>query len=269
MDLHWANISLMMKGRTVLSGVSGRMVAGTTTVILGANGAGKTSLLSCLAGLRVPDAGVVICGDRPVATMPAMDRARCIGLLPQQGDIHWDVHVRALVALGRLPHHGRWARSAADDAAIDAALAATSCTDLADRKAQRLSGGEQARVLLARVLAGEPDWILADEPLANLDPAHQMDAIACLRRAAARGAGVAMVLHDLTLAARIADQVILLKNGAIIAHGPPAMVLTTDNLATAYGVRVHISHDDAGAPIITPIARIGDGSGGTVSGGTV
>ena len=126
----------------------------------------------------------------------------------------------------------------------------------AARKAQRLSGGEQARVLLARVLAGKPDWVLADEPLANLDPAHQIDAMTCFRAAATAGAGVVLVLHDLTQAARIADHLIVMKEGHIIASGPTAQVLTPQVLQAAYGVRVHIGQDETGAPIIAPIARI-------------
>ena len=172
MDLRLEEISLSLRDRPVLRAVSGALTAGEITVILGANGAGKSTLLACLAGLRKPDAGHVLLNGQPLHALAPQDRARAIGLLPQQADIHWNVNVRTLVALGRLPHRGRWGLGAEDKAAIDAALAAADCTHLADRKAQRLSGGEQARVLLARVLAGEPRWILADEPFASLDPAH-------------------------------------------------------------------------------------------------
>lgn len=261
MDLRFDALSLTLRGRPVLRGVSGHLKKGQVTVILGANGAGKSSLLSCLASLRMPDHGAVMLGDEPLANVPAELRARRIGLLPQQADIHWEINVRALVALGRLPHQGGWARwggkSAADDAAIDKAMAQTDCAQFADRKALRLSGGEQARVLLARVLAGDPDWVLADEPLANLDPAHQMDAISCLKNVAQAGAGVALVLHDLTQAARIADHVIIMKDGCIQAAGSCAQVLTQSQLADAFGVSVHIGKDDHGAPIITPISRAG------------
>lgn len=254
--LRFDDLTLALRERPVLSKVSGRFSRASVTVILGANGAGKSTLLSCLAALRAPDSGVVTLGGRPLVAIPAMERARQIGLLPQQADIHWDINVRALVALGRMPHHGRWNHSAADDAAIDQAMEQTDCARFANRKAQRLSGGEQARVLLARVLAGKPDWILADEPLANLDPAHQLDAMACFRAAATAGAGVVLVLHDLTQAARIADHLIVMKEGGIIAAGPVAQVLTPAVLEAAYGVRVHIGQDETGAPVIAPIARI-------------
>ena len=184
MDLSFDALSLTLRSRPVLRAATGALVAGAVTVILGANGAGKSTLLSCLAGLRIPDAGRVLLEGQPLSSLSPQHRARLIGLLPQQADIHWNVNVRALVALGRLPHRGRWGLQAEDERAIDTALAAADCVHLASRKAQRLSGGEQARMLLARVLAGEPRWILADEPFASLDPAHQLDAAACLRSAA-------------------------------------------------------------------------------------
>jgi iron complex transport system ATP-binding protein len=257
MDIRFDNLSLTLRGRPILQGISGHLQKGKVTAILGANGAGKSTLLSCLASLRTSDSGTVMLGDQTLASIPAQTRARQIGLLPQQADIHWEINVRALVALGRLPHQGRWNKNAADDAAIDRAMAQTDVTQFSGRKALRLSGGEQARVLLARVLAGEPDWVLADEPLANLDPAHQMDAAACLKEVALRGAGVVIVLHDLTQAARIADHIIIMNAGRIQAAGAPSQVLTHDQLASAFGVAVHISHDDTGAPVITPIGRAG------------
>jgi iron complex transport system ATP-binding protein len=256
MSLSFHDLSLTLRERPVLHAVSGALAMGAVTVILGANGAGKSTLLSCLAGLREPDSGQVLLDGQPLAAMPPQHRARLIGLLPQQADIHWNVNVRMLVALGRLPHRGRWGLHADDERAIDTALAATDCKHLASRKAQRLSGGEQARVLLARVLAGEPRWILADEPFASLDPAHQLDAAACLRTAAVQGAGVAVVLHDLTQAARLADQVIVMKEGRLLAAGTVGEVMTPTVLEAAYGVRVHVGQDEDGAPLIVPVARL-------------
>ena len=257
MELTFERLTLALRGRPVLREISGALAAGKVTVILGANGAGKSTLLACLAGLRAPDAGDVRLGGKMLSGLPLPERARLIGLLPQQADVHWNLNVRTLVALGRLPHRGRWGLAAADEQAIDKAMTATDCTHLAARKAQRLSGGEQARVLLARVLAGEPRWILADEPFASLDPAHQIDAAACLRRAAQDGAGVAVVLHDLTQAARLADRVIVMKAGGILAAGSVAEVMTPAVLEEAYGVRVHIGQDADGAPLIVPLGRSG------------
>ena len=256
MELRCEALSLALRGRPVLRAVTGALEAGRVTVILGANGAGKSTLLSCLAGLRPPDAGLVLLDGQPLGVFSPQHRARLIGLLPQQADIYWNVNVRTLVALGRLPHRGRWGLGAEDERAIDAALAAADCAHLGARKAQRRSGGEQARVLLARVLAGEPRWILVDEPFASLDPAHQLDAASCLRAAAAQGAGVAVVLHDLTQAARLADRVIVMKAGEVLAAGPVAEVMTAPVLEAAYGVRVHAGHDADGAPLIVPVARL-------------
>lgn len=249
-------LSLTLGGAPVLREVDVRFAAGSVTALIGPNGAGKSSLMACLVGLRLPDAGGV--------TLEGVDRraidtrllARRIGYLPQTPEVHWDLDVATLVSLGRYPHRGRWgAASAPDDAAIADAMATTDVARLAHRPVSTLSGGERARVLLARVLAGTPQWLLADEPLANLDPAHQLDALACLRRVADSGAGVVVVLHDLNHAARLADAVIVMRDGAVIASGPPGAVLTAEVIAQAYGVAVEIGTTADGARFILPIAR--------------
>ena len=148
--------------------------------------------------------------------------------------------------------------SAADREAIAQALTATDCAQLAGRPVNRLSGGEQGRVLLARVLAGQPQWLLADEPLASLDPAHQLDTLDRLRRCADEGAGVVVVLHDLALAARFADDLLVMKAGAVIAAGPAETVLTAEVLAEAYGVEVEIGRLANGEPVVTPVRRAGE-----------
>jgi iron complex transport system ATP-binding protein len=255
MALRFDNLSLTLRGRAILRDISGILEQGQITVILGANGAGKSSLISCLAGLRKADSGSVTLMDKPLLDYDAGERARCIGLLPQNADIHWNLNVRHLVALGRLPHKGRWKLGVKDEEAIVAAMTATDCLHLAERKAQLLSGGEQARVLLARVLAGEPQWILADEPFASLDPAHQIDVAHRLRDAANKGAGLAVVLHDLTQAARLADHIIMMKQGTVLASGTVDAVMTPDILKTAYGVEVHIGKDIRGKPLIIPTGR--------------
>lgn len=196
-----------------LAGVSLALEPGTITAICGPNGAGKSSLLQCLAGLLVPDGGTVRLGDKPLAAFHPRERARAIGYLPQELEIAWDVAVGNLVALGRLPHRDRGV------AQVAAAMAAMDVAHLAHRPASRLSGGERARALLARVLAGEPQWILADEPLAALDLAHQLELLAHLRRAAEAGAGVVLVLHDLALAMNHADRAVVLSEGTLAADG--------------------------------------------------
>ncbi len=247
------HLALALGGTPVLADVSVALPPGRVTAIIGPNGAGKSSLLACLAGLSAPEAGQVMLDGRPLAALPPADRARRIGFLPQVAEVNWEIDVATLVALGRLPHRRGWAGpSPADAAAIAAAIAATDLAGLAGRVVNSLSGGERARALLARVLAGQPHWLLADEPLANLDPAHQWDTLACLRAAAAAGAGVAIVLHDLAHAARIADHLVLMAAGRVVAAGPPETVLTPERIADVYGVttaRVALPDGSAGLVI--------------------
>jgi iron complex transport system ATP-binding protein len=200
--------------------VSLSLRAGEITAVCGPNGAGKSSLLQCLAGLLPPGQGKVKLDGGDLAALHPRARARAIGYLPQDAEIAWDLAARSLVALGRLPHRDRGA------AQVDAAMTALDLHPLADRPVSRLSGGERARVLLARVLAGDPRWILADEPLAALDLAHQLALLAHLRRAAGQGIGVVLVLHDLALAMNHADRVVVLERGTKAADGPPEEALS-------------------------------------------
>jgi len=256
MSLTFDDVSLVLRGRKILNNISGQFEPGRVTVILGANGAGKSSLLSCLSGLREPQSGTVLLDKQPLLSLHEKERGRQIGLLPQRSDIHWNVDVKTIVGLGRFPHAGRWGMSAYDRKAIAKAMATTDCTQLADRKAMRLSGGEQGRVLLARVLAGEPRWLLADEPLASLDPAHQFDVLERLKNYATAGNGVIIVLHDLTQAARFADDIIVMKDGAILAAGPCNDVMNKKIMAQAYGVEVQISTTAVGDPLVVPVRRL-------------
>jgi iron complex transport system ATP-binding protein len=250
MRLEVRNVSLRLGDTLSLDGVDAAFAPGEVTAVLGPNGAGKSSLLACLAGLRRPDSGEVLVDGTQRAAIDRRDLARRIGFLPQTADVHWDIDVETLVSLGRFPHRGRWGDSAVDHAAIAAAMAAADVTGLARRIVNTLSGGERGRVLLARMLAGTPQWLLADEPLASLDPAHQIDVLDCLRAAAGRGAGVVVVLHDLNHAARVADTIILMLGGRIVARGPPDQVLTPALIAQTYGVDARIGRGEDGARFI-------------------
>jgi iron complex transport system ATP-binding protein len=211
-----------------LRGVTARFEPGRVSAICGPNGAGKSTLLQVLAGLIEPAAGRVELAGAP---LPAgRERARRIGYLPQAGEVAWDLSVAALVELGRLPHADR------DFGAVATALAATGLTGFTSRPVSTLSGGERARALLARVLAGQPQWILADEPLAALDLAHQLGLLAHLRAAAAAGAGIVLVLHDLALAMNHADKVLVLDAGRIVAAGPPEQALSGNVIRQVWGV---------------------------------
>jgi len=247
MDLTLDSISLRLGGQAVLDDVSAVLRPGRVTAILGPNGAGKSSLLRSIAAL-VPHQGEVRLGDRSIAALRPDERARLLGYLPQLGAVHWNITAADLVGLGRLPHRTSLAE---DAAAVLAAMEATDTLDLASRTVDALSGGERARVLLARVLAGAPQWLLADEPLASLDPAHQLDVLARLRSVAARGTGVVIVLHDLAHAARIADDVLLLQGGRHVAFGPAADTLTPDRLRALFGVEVvFVDTPDGRLPVL-------------------
>lgn len=224
-----------------LTGLSAVLRPGEVTAICGPNGAGKSTVLACLAGLLAPEAGTVLLGGEPVAALPPRVRARRIGYLPQSPEVAWDMTVDVLVGLGRLPWQGaplhRSHASAAEDAAaVEAAIAAMDLTALRARPVTRLSGGERSRVLVARVLAGCPRWLLADEPLANLDLAHAATLIARLKQQAAAGVGVVLVLHDLATAMNHADRVLVLNRGALEADGAPADALGEDTIARVWGV---------------------------------
>lgn len=212
--------ALVLPGR--LRGASLQLRAGEVTAICGPNGAGKSSLLSCLAGLLPTVSGAVTLEGAPMAAIHPEARARAVGYLPQTPEVAWDVSVQTLAGLGRLP----WRTGRAEDsAAVDAALEALDLARFAHRPVSQLSGGERARALLARVLAGTPHWLLADEPLANLDLAHQLALLSHLRACAGQGMGVVLVLHDLALAMNHADRVVVLDQGTIAADGPPELAL--------------------------------------------
>ncbi len=255
-------VRVALGGRPVLDGVDARFRRGEVTAVLGPNGAGKSTLLACLAGLRRPDAGRVRLDGREVASLPARERARRMAVLPQSQEIAWAVDVETLVGLGRLPHLGPWGGrpGTADRAAVERALARTATVGLRTRLATNLSGGERGRVLIARALAGEPDWLLADEPLTGLDPGHQFDACDLLRAAAAEGGGVVVTLHDLSLAARVADRVLVLAGGRVAAAGPPAQALTAALLGRVYGVETQVEPGPAGLAI-TVLGRLGEPGG--------
>lgn len=220
--------SLTIPGR--LKDVSAALAPGAVTAIVGPNGAGKSTLLAAFAGLI---SGPVALDGIPLAALSPQQRAQTIGFLPQDGEVAWNLSVETLARLGRLPHKtGR----AEDDAATAAALSALDLERFAARSVGTLSGGERARALLARVLAGTPRWILADEPLAALDLSHQQALLRQFRLLAGQGTGIALVLHDLAQARNHADRVIVLQDGRVAAEGPPHEALTEEVILKVWGV---------------------------------
>ncbi len=242
-------VAVRRGGRAILEGLSLALRPGEVTAIVGPNGAGKSTLLACLAGLRRPVAGRVSLDGADLARVADRERARRIGYLPQIPEIAWRLDVRTFVRLGRTAHRGAFGETPADAAAVERALQSAGVTDLADRDISTLSGGERARVLIARALAGAPDWLIADEPLTGLDLPHQLDAAALLRGVASAGVGVVVSLHDLAFAARVADRVVLMAQGRVLADGPPDLALAPRRLADAYDIDARWI-DGAGGPIL-------------------
>lgn len=236
----------------VLDGIDLAFQAGQVTAIVGPNGAGKTTLLRHLAGLDVPSAGTVELRGQPLGSLGAAIRAWSIAYLPQAASAYWPLRAQDLVALGRLPHGASLSRplGTADSEAIRRALARVDGIRFADRPVDTLSQGERARVMMARALATEAAVLLADEPVASLDPAYALETMAILRAEATRGACVIVVLHDLGLAARFADRVVVLAARKVAADGPPSTALAAGVIEAAYGVTFrHITIDGVPQPV--------------------
>ena len=230
--LELQNLSVSLRGRDIFRDVTLSVQKGEMVGLIGPNGAGKTTLMRAALGL------VAHGGHSSLADMAPMARARAVAWMPQSREIAWPVSIEALVRLGRMPHQA--ARlSAADHAAVERALDHMGLAAMRSRTVTRLSGGEQARALIARALAQETDMLMADEPIAGLDPAHQIATMQMFQRLAADGRAVLVSLHDLGLAARHCARLVVLGQGGIQADGPPSKVLTPELVARAFGITAY------------------------------
>lgn len=254
MNIRLENVAVALGKRDVVRNASASFAPGTLTGIVGPNGAGKSTLARAMLAL-VPHTGRILVDDAGVATMSRAELAKRVAYLPQGQTLHWPLTVERLVELGRLPHLAPMSRiGEADTAAIERAIERADVAGLRDRVATELSGGERARVLLARALAVEAPALIADEPLASLDPGHQIDVMELLQGEARAGGVVIAVLHDLTMAARYCDRLVLIDSGTVVADGTPAEVLTPANLKSVYGIDARV--DLAGDwPTITTLGR--------------
>ncbi len=232
-----AGVSLHYDDKLIVDDTSFTARGGQLIGLIGPNGAGKTTLIKAMAGLLKPSTGILKLEGRDLTAWSKSALAQKVGYLSQSRMVHWPVTVERLVSLGRIPHRAPWGSlSDHDQAAIDAALTLTDSVEIKDRTITTLSGGELARVLLARVLAGEPSVILADEPVSGLDPGHRLQVLGGLKGLAQSGRLVVVVLHDLTLASRFCDRLILMNHGRVAADGAPKDVLTPERLASVYGI---------------------------------
>ena len=249
-------LEVTLSGRTVLHDVSLSLPSGQLVALVGPNGAGKTTLLRALAGLVSSTGTVEVEGDR-LSSLPLRERAKRFGYLPQGHLVHWPLPAKDVVALGRYPHGATDpARlSPRDEAAVLRAMQATNVVEFSERPVTELSGGERSRVALARVLSVEAPIVLADEPTASLDPRYQLDVMINLRSAADRGVLVVVVTHDLGLAARFADTVLVLSDGRLVAQGKPAQALSEQVMADVFRISAYRA-DYRNEAVILPWAGV-------------
>ena len=242
-ELVVSNITVLANENKLVDNVSFRVAPGEMAVLLGPNGAGKTSLIRALLGLQPPYAGEVRLGQDRVFELDAMRRARKISYLPQSRPLAWPAKVRDVVALGRFSHGVSIGRlNDVDLRAVDNAMQACDITHLAERGTDSLSGGELARVHCARAFAAQTPVLVADEPIAALDPRHQFRIMDLVKAFVDGGGAALVVLHDIQLAAQYASRLLWMKQGRIIADGPPQETLTAEQLRSVYGVKARVEN---------------------------
>lgn len=234
----------------VIDKVSVDVSPGEMLGIIGPNASGKTSLLKLLAGLHSAESGRVQLNGIPLLQLPLNERARKIGYLAQHVHSCWPLPARAVVELGRLPHRSQKEDiSGCDQLAVTAALQQCELTELSERGIHQLSGGERARVMLARMLATEAPLLIADEPVASLDLYHQLKVMGIFQDHCRRGGSVVIVLHDLNLASRFCQRLLLLHKGQTAASGHAHDVLRSARLAEVYGVDIDVQSSANGAEL--------------------
>lgn len=248
-----AGVVARLGDRAVLDGVDLAVAPGEVVGLLGRNGAGKTTLLRIAAGTRAPDTGRVLLDGRAIGSFERRARARHVALVPQDTQVPFPFSVAELVLMGRTPHLGFLGFESAHDLDVArSAMQRMGIAALADRAVPTLSGGERQLAVVARALAQEPSLLLLDEPTAFLDLRHRLEVLTVLRELAAGGASALVVSHDLGIAARFCDRLVLLGDGRVLADGPPRDVLSPATLRAAFGIEADIVEARDGTPLVVP-----------------
>ena len=253
--LEAGDVRVELGGRPVLGGVDIRVQAGEVVGLVGPNGAGKSTFLRIVTRIVAPSGGEIRVRGDAIEELSRRELAKRVAVVQQLPEAPATLRVRDLVLLGRHPHLRLLSRESHRDLAIvEQALRGVGCLELADRELGTLSGGERRRAFIARALAQQAPLLLLDEPTANLDLAAQHEVLELIAELAAGGAGVLLVIHDLTLAAAYCDRVVLLDRGRVVAAGPPSEVVTAEVVRSVYGDAVSVvSHPRTGAPLIVPV----------------
>ena len=238
------NVSVTLDGVNCLNKVSIDLNKGEFLGLIGPNGSGKSTLLKAIAGINSISSGSISLDNQNIHSLDSKTRGKQLGYLEQHGEIHWPLTVERLIAFGRIPHMDSWSTLTEEDKQhIDNAMQQTDTSHLKKRIATTLSGGEKCRVLLARVLAGNPDILLVDEPTAALDPAHQLIVMNTLQQYVEAGGSVIIAIHDLSLAAQYCHRLVMLNKGEIANQGQPESVITQDSLSSVYGINAEIENN--------------------------
>jgi iron complex transport system ATP-binding protein len=251
--LQVSGLSFSYGKKKILQSISFALNPHEVVGVVGPNGAGKSTLIKLLTKLLMPSSGTIKLNDQDVQRLGRLELARHLAVLPQGGDLPSDYRVYDLVMMGRTPHLGFLAREGKrDHDLVQSVMQRTDTWQFRERFASDLSGGEKQRVLLARALAQEPSYLLLDEPTNHLDLKYQVEVLSLVRQEVERGVGALVVLHDLNLAARVCDRLIVLQQGSIIAEGKPNEILTEPLLKNVYGTNVSVLQGVDSSPVILP-----------------
>lgn len=259
MSVNVKNLSVEIEGKEILHNVNIEFTEGKRTAIIGPNGAGKSTLLRVLAKLNTSYAGQILMDGEDIRDISKKKYARRLAVLPQGLSAPADITVRALVDYGRFPYRSWHSGSRNDDDihAVDSAIRYTKLEALRNRQVMSLSGGERQRAWIAMALAQQPDYLLLDEPTTYLDIAHQLEVMDIVRQMnREHGITVIMVLHDINHALQYADEIVVIKNHGIYAHGAPNDVLTVDMIGRVFGVKADIFRNSLGASVLSPVSLI-------------